>query len=401
MHTHIRLIKSVLLGASIAAAIAACGGGGSGASMVGAGATAVGGGDPYNPTPASPPPPSSSTPTPAPTAGAVFSATNVVTDSGSAAAHVDPNLINGWGIAFNPKGYVWVANQGTSTSTLYDGQGVQQSLIVTVPAGAGGKAGPTGIVFNGTQDFKVTQNGASGVAAFIFVGTGGTVSGWAPSVNGTQAITMVDTAANGGTPSAYTGLTLTSYAGVNYLYAADFRNNRVDVYDTTWKKVTLPGGSFVDPNLPAGYAPFGIQAIGNRIYVTYAQHAPSGPRENLGAGLGIVDVFDPSGAMLSRFATGGALNAPWGVALAPANFGGFGNMLLVGNFGDGKINVYDPATGAQVGTLSKADKTPIVIDGLWGIAFGNGINSQPTNTLFYAAGPGDGAHGLYGRIDPQ
>lgn len=363
----------------------------------GAAAASCGGGS-SNDTPYVPPAtPVAVTP---PTTSAVFSATNVVADSGTAAAHVDAHLVNGWGIAFNPSGFVWVADQGTSTSTLYDGKGNVQSLVVSIPAGVGGAAGPTGIVYNGTQDFKVTANGVSGAAPFIFVGTGGTVSGWSPTVSATAAVTMVDTSASA-TPSAYTGLTLTSYAGVNYLYAADFRNGRVDVYDPTWKKVTLAGGTFTDPNLPAGYAPFGIQAIGSRIYVTYAQHAPTGPRENLGAGLGIVDVFDPSGAMISRFATGGALNAPWGVALAPAGFGSFGNMLLVGNFGDGTINVYDPANGTFKGTVSKADKTPVVIDGLWGIAFGNGINDQPLTTLFYAAGPGDGTHGLYGRIDPQ
>lgn len=375
-----RLISTMLFGA----ALAACGGGSS------------------NDTPATPPvtttpPPVTVTP---PVTSAVFTATNVVTDSGTAAAHVDANLVNGWGIAFNPTGFVWVANQGTSTSTLYDGNGVPQSLVVSIPAATGGSAGPTGIVYNGTQDFKVTANGLTGAPPFIFAGTGGTLSGWSPSVNPTKSVTMVDTSATA-TPSAYTGLTLSNYAGVNYLYAADFRNGHVDVYDPTWKKVTLPGGAFVDPNLPAGYAPFGIQAIGTRIYVTYAQHAPTGPLENLGAGIGIVDVFDPSGAMVSRFVTGGALNAPWGVALAPSNFGSFGNMLLVGNFGDGKINVYDPATGTLKGTLSKADKTPIVVDGLWGIAFGNGLSSQPLNTLFYAAGPSAETHGLYGRIDPQ
>lgn len=392
------LSTTILLGASLGALLVACGGGGgSGTTPTaasGAGAPTAGS-DPYNPAPTTPP-----VTTAPPAASSVFAATNVVTDSGSAAPHVDANLINGWGIAFNPKGYVWVANQGTSTSTLYDGKGVQQSLVVTVPAGAGGKAGPTGIVFNGTQDFKVTQNGVSGAAPFIFVGTGGTVSGWSPSVNGTQAITMVDTATSG-TQASYTGLALSSYANVNYLYAADFRNNRVDVYDPSWKKVTLAGGTFTDPNLPAGYGPFGIQAIGNQIFVAYAQHAASGPRENFGPGLGIVDVFDPSGALVRRFVTGGALNAPWGMAQAPANFGSFSNMILVGNFGDGTINVYDPTSGAQVGTLSKADKTPIVIDGLWGIGFGNGLNDQPTNTLFYAAGPAGATHGLYGRIDPQ
>jgi uncharacterized protein (TIGR03118 family) len=330
-----------------------------------------------------------------------FLATNVVTDSGSNAPHVDANLINGWGVAFNPTGFVWVANQGTSTSTLYDGKGVVQSLVVSIPAGAGGNAGPTGIVFNGTQDFKVTENSVTGAAPFLFVGTGGTVSGWSPAVNRTRAVTMVDTAANGATPAAYTGLALASSAGVNYLYAADFRNGRVDVYDPTFRKVTLPGGTFTDANLPAGYAPYGIQAIGNRIYVSYAQHATGGPGANRGAGLGIVNAFDTGGALVSRFATGGALNAPWGMALAPANFGSVGGMLLVGNFGDGTIHAFDPATGKMTGTLSKADKTPIVVDGLWGIAFGNGVSDQPTNTLFYAAGPNNETHGVYGRIDAQ
>lgn len=375
------LLKAILFSAGIGAAVASCGG------------------SSHDDVPVSPPntPPVTSTP-PAPSA--VFAATNVVTDAGTAASHVDAHLVNGWGIAFNPNGFVWVANQGTSTSTLYDGKGNVQSLVVAIPAGAGGSAGPTGIVFNGTQDFKVTANGVTGAPPFIFAGTGGTLSGWSPAVNGTASITMVDTAA-AGAPAAYTGLALASSSGVNYLYAADFRNGRVDVYDPTWKKVTLPGGSFADPNLPAGYAPFGIQAIGSRIYVTYAQHAATGPLENLGPGIGIVDVFDPNGAMVSRFATGGALNAPWGVALAPAGFGAFGNKLLIGNFGDGTIHAYDPATGSLLGTLSKADKTPIVVEGLWGIAFGNGLNDQPATTLFYAAGPGAETHGLYGRIDLQ
>jgi uncharacterized protein (TIGR03118 family) len=340
-------------------------------------------------------------PSPPPVLSA-FSATTVVADTAAAAPHVDPNLVNGWGVAFNPTGFVWVANQGTSTSTLYDGKGNPQALVVSVPAGAGGNAGPAGIVYNGTQDFRVSAGAASGVAAFIFAGTGGTLSGWAPAVDRTHAITTVDTAAAGpAAAAAYTGLTLASYNGINYLYATDFRNGRVDVYDPAWKKVTLPGGGFTDSGLPAGYAPYGIQAVGNRIYVTYAQRAASGPGENRGPGLGIIDVFEPSGALVKRFATGGVLNAPWGIALAPANFGSAAGKLLVGNFGDGRINVFDPASGALVGVLAKADKTPIALDGLWGIAFGNGLNDQPLNTLFYAAGPANGTHGAYGRIDPQ
>ena len=327
---------------------------------------------------------------PAPTITSAFTTQAIVADAGTGAAHTDANLVNAWGIAFNPTGFVWVANNGTSTSTLYDGDGVPQTLVVAVPDN------PTGIVFNGSTDFKVTANGVTGASPFIFVGESGTVSGWSPAVDRTHAITAVDT---GGT-ALYKGLAIGAYAGANYVYAADFRNNRIDVYDAAFKKATLPG-TFTDPNLPAGYAPFGIQASGDRIYVAYAQRAASGDDEVKGAGLGVVDVYDTAGNLVRRVASGGALNAPWGLAVAPANFGDFSNALLVANFGDGRINAYNPATGTFIGTLAKSDKTPIVIDGLWGIAFGNGVNKQPTNTLFYTAGPGDEAHGAYGRIDLQ
>jgi uncharacterized protein (TIGR03118 family) len=324
-----------------------------------------------------------------------FLATSLVSDGTLPAAHTDANLVNAWGLVFNPTGFVWVANNGTSKSTLYDGNGVPQSLVVSIPAGTGGDASPTGIVYNGTQDFKVSQNGVTGASVFIFAGEHGTISGWSPTVNGTSAITVFDGGANG---PLYKGLAIASYAGANYLYAADFRNNSVDVYNSSFARVTLPG-NFRDPALPAGYAPFGIQAIGNRIYVAYARQAASGPDEVKGAGLGVIDVFDTSGVLIKQLVMGGALDAPWGIAMAPANFGTFSNKLLVANFGDGKINAYDPTTGQMQGTLSRADGTPIVIDGLWGIAFGNGINAQPANTLFFTAGPADEAHGLYGRID--
>lgn len=366
--------RAGLLGIGLGAAVVSCGGGGGDSGMM--------------QTPMSTTPP--------PVVASSFSATALVSDADRGAAHVDTNLINPWGIAFNPTGFVWIANNGTSTSTLYDGNGVPQSLVVAIPAGSGGSANPTGIVYNGSSDFKVTQNGVSGAAAFIFVGEGGTVSGWSPGVNRTNAVTAVDTGADG---AVYKGLAIGAYAGANYLYAADFKNGAVDVYDTSFHKVTLAGGSFADPSLPAGYAPFGIQALGGKIYVSYAQRSGSGPDEVDGAGLGYVDVFDPSGALIRRLVSNGALNAPWGMAMAPANFGSFSNMLLVANFGDGKINAYDPTTGAAMGTLGNPDGSAIVIDKLWGIAFGNGVNNQPTNTLFYTAGPGDEAHGLYGRLD--
>jgi uncharacterized protein (TIGR03118 family) len=313
-------------------------------------------------------------------------------------SNVDPNLVNAWGIAFNPQGFVWVANNGTSTSTLYDGKGVAQSLIVAIPPGKAGSASPTGIVFNGTQGFQVTQGGSVGASAFLFVGEAGTVSGWSPAVNLNSAILVVDGAAQA---KVYKGLAIATQAGASQLYAADFHNGVVDVFDASFAPV-VRAGAFTDSGLPAGYAPFGIQAIGNQIFVSYAMQDASAHDDVAGAGLGAVDVFDTAGNLVQRLiAPGGKLNAPWGMALAPADFGTFSNALLVGNFGDGRINAFDRATGAFLGTLTDPGGAMIAIDGLWGLAFGNGINAQPTNTLFYAAGPADEKNGAYGRIDFQ
>ena len=322
--------------------------------------------------------------------GGNYVANALVSDTAATnALHHDTHLVNAWGLAFNPQGYSWVANAGTGTSTLYDGNGVAQSLVVTLDQGS-----PAGIVFNGSTDFAITEAGVSGAAPFIFATLQGQISAWAPNVDGTHAFTIVDESGSG---DVYTGLAISTGA-TNRLYAADFAHGDVSVYDGTFTEVTTAGG-FTDPTLPAGYAPFGIQQIGGKIYVAYAQPDPV-THEKVGAGLGLVDVFDADGNLLTHLVpTGGALNAPWGVALAPANFGKFSNMLLVGNFGDGRINVYDPATGAMQGTLSNDDGSAIVVPGLWALQFGNGLNAQPANTLFYTAGPGDEAHGLYGRID--
>ncbi len=323
--------------------------------------------------------------------GGNYVANALVSDSAATnALHHDTNLVNAWGLAFNPQGYSWIANAGTGTSTLYDGNGVPQSLVVTLNQGS-----PAGIVYNGTTDFSITENGASGAAPFIFATLQGQISAWAPGVDGTHSFTIVDNSTSG---AVYTGLAIDTSAGGDMLYAADFTKGTVEVFSGTFSPVT-PAGGFVDSTLPAGYAPFGIQQIGDKIYVAYAQPDPT-THEKTGAGLGLVDVFDKQGNLLSHLIpTGGALNAPWGLAIAPANFGKFSNMLLVGNFGDGKINVYDPATGAMQGTLSNNDGSAIVVPGLWALQFGNGINAQPANTLFYTAGPGQEQHGLYGRID--
>lgn len=326
-----------------------------------------------------------------------YTASALVSDTGGS-AYRDANLVNGWGVAFNPNGYVWVANAGTSTSTLYDGHGVPQSLVVRLPAGQRGAAQPTGIVFNATPDFVVSAGGGSGASAFLFAGKAGTLAGWSPAVSLDMAVTAYD---GGGADKVYTGLAIAAQGAANRLYAVDFHHARIDVFDARFQPVALPGG-FTDGTLPAGYAPFGIQAIGNLLYVTYAMQDADSEDEVAGTGLGAVNVYDTAGQLVRRLvAPGGALDAPWGVAMAPAGFGKFGGALLVGNFGDGRINAYDATNGTWLGALSRPDGTAIVIDGLWGIAFGNGLNDQPTNTLFYAAGPADEAHGVYGRIDSR
>lgn len=333
------------------------------------------------------------------TSGLDYLPTSLVVDDastpgygGSNTPQVDPNLVNAWGIAFNPTGFVWVANNGTSTSTLYDGNGLPQTLVVSLPAAAA----PTGIVFNPTSSFPVSQGAASGPSFFIFSGEAGTISAWSPAVDPTHALTMADQSAGG---AIYKGLAMASFGGADYLYATDFHNNRIDVYDTDFTLAALPG-SFTDPALPAGYAPFGIQAIGGQIYVSYAQQDAAAEDDVAGAGLGLVNVFDSGGNFVKRLVSpGGALNAPWGMTMAPADFGRFSGDLLVGNFGDGLIHAFDPTTGALLGTLSRRNGQAVVIDGLWGLAFGNGVNNQPTNTLFFTAGPGDEAHGAYGRLD--
>jgi uncharacterized protein (TIGR03118 family) len=327
----------------------------------------------------------------------LFAQTALVSDGAAAAAHTDPNLKNAWGIAFNPAGFVWVADNGTSVATLYDGNGVPQSLVVTLPSGKNGSAAPTGIVFNGTSGFSVSQNGKSGAPPFIFDGEGGTLTAWSPAVNATVAIVAYDDGSGG---AVYKGLALASNGGANFLYATDFHNNKIDVFDTNFSKVSMPG-KFQDPTMPAGFAPFGIQAIGSRLFVTYAMQDAAKHDNVAGAGMGFVDIFDTAGNFLQRFASGGHLNAPWGIAQAPGNFGNLSGDILVGNFGDGTINAFDPVTGVFMSSMTLVSNATFKQDGLWGIAFGNGKQNQPTNTLFFAAGPNDEADGMYGRLDPK
>lgn len=317
---------------------------------------------------------------------------NLVSDVPGAAAHQDPRLLNAWGIAFNPTGFVWVSDNHADVSTLYDGLGNPQSLVVATPPA------PTGIVFNlfsAANDFPVSNGTLTRGAAFIFATENGVLAGWAPAVDGTHAL---QAAQNAG--AVYKGLALAGNGVANFLYAADLAGGKIDVYDRAFKLVTLPAGAFVDRSLPPNFVPFNIQNIQGDLYVTYAFRKPGDTDETAGPGKGYVNVFDPSGNLIRRVASKGQLNAPWGIALAPASFGRFANNLLIGNFGDGTINAYDAHTGDFKGTLKGANGKALKIDGLWGLAFGNGVQNQPMSTLFVTAGPGDEAHGFYGAIRP-
>jgi len=321
---------------------------------------------------------------------------NLVSDGFSPADHLDRNLVNAWGVAFNPAGFVWVADNGTGLSTLYDGMGNPQSLVVTIPGpqANSGPGTPTGIVFNTSNDFAVSNATTTGPSRFLFATEDGVIAGWAPNVDSTNALRAVVT------PNAvYKGLTLAANGTANFLFAADFHGGKIDVFDRTFKPVRAAGG-FHDPSIPHGFAPFNIMNIQGDLYVSYAKQDPEKKDEVDGRGLGIVNVFDSNGHLIRRIGTGGRLNAPWGMALAPAEFGHFSNRLLVGNFGDGAILAFDPRNGTFLGRLHKPDGNVLKIDGLWGIAFGNGLLNQPTGTLFFAAGPDSENHGLYGMLSP-
>ncbi len=309
--------------------------------------------------------------------------TNLTSDLPGVAPNEDPNLVNPWGIVAGPKTPFWVSDNGTGLATLYNGSGTPLSLVVTIAGVSGQTADPNGIVFNSNKS-------AFGGSPFIFSTESGTIAGWAPP--GTTA--PID--ATGAAGSIYKGLATAN----NLLYAANFGLKRVDVYDSSFAPSSV-SGHFVDSTLPSNYAPFNIQAIGNTLYVTFAENTGS-KDEAHGPGLGYVDAFDLNGNFVKRIGTQGALNAPWGLALAPSNFGAFSNDLLVGNFGDGTINVFDPSSGTMVGTLKDIHGNPIMNQGLWGLSFGNGSAGTSLDTLYFTAGiPGPGQvedHGLFGAI---
>ena len=327
-----------------------------------------------------------------------FVVTNLQSDVPGRAANTDPDLVNGWGITALPTSPWWVADNGTHRSTLYNGNtGQKVTAVIVDVAGNGGPADPTGIVANTSTEFVITgSSGATSSARFIFDSEDGTVSAW----NGGTSSVVKATSPDG---AIYKGLAIgrvgSGTDAPSFLYATDFHNARVDVYDGTFSLVHW-AGAFVDPGIPAGYAPFGIQTIAGQVFVTYAKQDAAAEDEIAGPGLGYVSAFGTDGSIHGRVASGGDLNAPWGLAMAPAGWERFGGHLLVGNFGDGRLNGYRPSGGSWEarGHLKTPDHQPIVIDGLWGIGFGNGAGAGPSTTLFFAAGPDDETHGLFGSI---
>ncbi len=336
---------------------------------------------------------------------------NLVSDLPNIAKFQDPNLVNAWGLSHSPGGPWQVSDNGTGFSTQYKGNGMAVPPAVTIPPPSGSPAGttaaPTGNVFNGTSDFIITEGGASGPSQFLFATEDGTISGWNPTVDLTQARLAVDrsTVRQGKFVGAvYKGLTLGHNSSGNFLFATDFRFGAVEMFDAHFRLVT----SFTDAQLSSDcplrgqcFAPFGIQNIGGELYVTYALQNAAHHDDMAGAGNGFVDVFDTLGNLLRRFASRGTLNSPWGLAPAPAGFGQFSNDVLVGNFGDGRINAFDPGAGAFLGQLQNASGQPIAINGLWGLAFGNGGLAGDTNALFFASGLNDEADGLFGSLVPE
>jgi uncharacterized protein (TIGR03118 family) len=373
--------RLTLLSAACAAALAACGGGGGGAASGSATSS-------FSDVPL------------------VVNKQEVV----SATATVDANLANPWGMAMGPGLPLWVADNSSNLATLYSGTGTIETQQVTgsataglpIPASSTGTpSNPTGAVFNGTGAFPITTAQGQETALFVYDGEGGTLAAWAKD-SGAAAVTVYDDGtANGADHAVYKGLAIGSVNGANYLYATDFKHSKVDVFDTTFAKPQAMQGKFVDPNTPAGYAPFGITAIKGQLYVTYAMQDNAKHDEITGAGLGYVDVFDFSGNFVSRFASGGALNAPWGVSVSPPGFSATTGDILVGNFGDGTINIFTPqgtALATSVGPLKGANGLALALPGLWSLIAGNGDADKPATSLFYSIGFASQTDGAVGTI---
>jgi uncharacterized protein (TIGR03118 family) len=327
---------------------------------------------------------------------------NLVSDLPGQADTVDPKLVNPWGNGFGQSPF-WIGNNGSGTSTLYNGFGTANALIVNMPSAGGALSGGTvtGVIFSGGAGFNVV---AGSPASFMFCNEDGVISGWNATLDSTHAHIMLDNSASG---AVYKGCALGSTVKGPALYAANFNSGNIDVFDVNLKPI--PSFAFANSAIPAGFAPFNIQALGGNLYVTYAKQNAAKHDDVAGAGNGYVAEFDMVGNLVANLAAQGPLNSPWGLAISPANFGAFPNALLVGNSGDGNINAFNPVTGASLGALTMVDATgkPVAYPGLWSISFGSGAQSEDTGTLYFTAGIGGGpnndpveSHGLLGSIQP-
>ena len=327
-----------------------------------------------------------------------FRRVNLVSDIAGVALRTDPNLVNCWGIAFSAASPVWIANNGTGTSTLYLGDGTPAPtpaapLIVKIPSpNAGETAAPTGLVFNGTSGFVVSAGMKSGPSIFIFATEDGTIVGWNPTVDLHNAVIAVP---NSGS-AVYKGLATGTSGGKPFIYATNFHDAVVEMYDSSFHLAK----TFTDPTVPLGYAPFGIENIEGDLYVTFALQDADKRDDVKGLGHGFVDVFTTDGTWKSRFASNGVLDSPWGLALGPPSFGKFAHHLLVGNFGNGQINAFDFPSGISEGPLKDTLGQPMTINALWGLKFANGGPSGRKNHLLFTAGIADESHGLFGFIRP-
>ena len=316
--------------------------------------------------------------------------TNLVSDVPGWAAITDPNLVNPWGLSQGAATPLWVSDNGKDVTTLYSdppgGSPAIVPLVVKIPGGE-----PTGQLFNGTSDFVLKQDGMP--AFFVFASEAGKITAWNPSLSPSTSAVKVASNPN----AVYKGIAMVPRSSGPILLAADFHNGRVRAFDSSFVPMPLPSWAFADPTLPAGYAPFNIAVVGQRVFVSYAKQDGDRHDDVAGAGHGFVDVYGFGGHWLMRFASRGVLNSPWGMTIAPAGFGPFSGDLLVGNFGDGRIHAFDPTTGHLDGTLRDTHGTPIAIDGLWGLLPGNGT-SAGSSAVWFSAGPDSEAHGLLGQL---
>jgi uncharacterized protein (TIGR03118 family) len=328
-----------------------------------------------------------------------FTRTDLTTNQASVsmtAANIDANLVNAWGLARGSATPWWVSDNGAGLATLYSGAGAPVALVVKIPLPAKSTATmstPTGALFNYTSGFKV--GGAA--TLFLFVTEDGTIVGWGPTfADKTTAMIALDRSKK----AVYRGVALATTEAGSFLYAANFKSGEVEVYDANWAPVRTERWAFRDPRVPGNYAPFNIQNVGGNLVVTYAKQERGSTDFAVGTGLGFVSIFDPHGRLVQRLEHGWFFNAPWGVTLAPADFGVFSHRLLVGNLGDGNIHAFDLLTGRFEGTLEGANSQPLAIDGLWALSFGNDGAAGLANTMYFTAGPNRGADGLLGTVVP-